>query len=327
MARGKKNRDINVFSTSAIDLFASSMGVFIIICALLFPYFKNKSKEVIAAVQPVIDPRELLAKIDQLDLANKEAVQAKQQAEAELSRIKQFQTDSSGQIKKYEEELKRSNDQVSKHQEQVTKHQEQVKAIEAQLKVTEQTVTKLRQQLESLTTQTQKPQVPAAEHKVVVDQLAELQKALKTAQQELQEREIQLKKLKEVGAKSNFITVFVQWETARHDLDLTLVDPAGKEFSFQKKAHAGHPGKFTLDSKVGPGAEIWQATEVIAGVYKVKLNLYNDYGNKQETQAKLSIFTAQGEKSIPKITIPITGSRSYQTSFSIDANNKIQLQN
>ena len=45
MARRKKNREINVFSASAIDLFASSMGVFIILVVVLFPYFGNKSKK------------------------------------------------------------------------------------------------------------------------------------------------------------------------------------------------------------------------------------------------------------------------------------------
>ncbi|MEO0335122.1 MAG: hypothetical protein AAF202_01930, partial [Pseudomonadota bacterium] len=41
----KKNREINVFSTSAIDLFASALGVFIVLVMILFPYFGKTSKE------------------------------------------------------------------------------------------------------------------------------------------------------------------------------------------------------------------------------------------------------------------------------------------
>jgi hypothetical protein len=41
----KKSREINVFSTSAIDLFASALGVFIVLVMILFPYFGKTSKE------------------------------------------------------------------------------------------------------------------------------------------------------------------------------------------------------------------------------------------------------------------------------------------
>jgi hypothetical protein len=37
----KRNRDINIFNVSALDLFANGMGVFILITLTLFPYFGN----------------------------------------------------------------------------------------------------------------------------------------------------------------------------------------------------------------------------------------------------------------------------------------------
>jgi hypothetical protein len=37
----KRSRDINIFSMSALDLFASGMGAFILITLALFPYFPN----------------------------------------------------------------------------------------------------------------------------------------------------------------------------------------------------------------------------------------------------------------------------------------------
>ena len=38
----KKNREITVFSISALDLFCSAMGVFMILCFVLFPYYQKK---------------------------------------------------------------------------------------------------------------------------------------------------------------------------------------------------------------------------------------------------------------------------------------------
>lgn len=42
----RKNRDISVFSTSALDLFASALGAFILIVLVLMPYYKKENPEV-----------------------------------------------------------------------------------------------------------------------------------------------------------------------------------------------------------------------------------------------------------------------------------------
>ena len=48
-----RSREINIFSMSALDLFASALGAFILIAVVLFPYFPNTgdSKVRVAAVQ------------------------------------------------------------------------------------------------------------------------------------------------------------------------------------------------------------------------------------------------------------------------------------
>ena len=37
----RRHREINIFSMSALDLFASALGAFILIAVVLFPYFPN----------------------------------------------------------------------------------------------------------------------------------------------------------------------------------------------------------------------------------------------------------------------------------------------
>ena len=52
-----RNRELNIFSMSALDLFASAMGAFILIAFVLFPYFPNTgdSAERVAEVRAQLE--------------------------------------------------------------------------------------------------------------------------------------------------------------------------------------------------------------------------------------------------------------------------------
>ena len=52
----RRNRQLNIFSISALDLFASALGMFIIIAVVLFPYFTNTSRRVVEGPAPPSDP-------------------------------------------------------------------------------------------------------------------------------------------------------------------------------------------------------------------------------------------------------------------------------
>ena len=55
-------RDTTVFSTSAIDLFASALGAFILLVMLLFPYYQNAgTDEVFAQTEAIMEQRRLAA--------------------------------------------------------------------------------------------------------------------------------------------------------------------------------------------------------------------------------------------------------------------------
>ncbi len=69
----KRSREINVFSISALDLFASALGAFILISIVLMPYFLN------------VEPDE----IDRLRRALAEANQQLQKSRAETARAQQ----------------------------------------------------------------------------------------------------------------------------------------------------------------------------------------------------------------------------------------------
>ena len=52
----RRNRDIGIFGVSALDLFASALGAFIIMSVVLFPYFTNTSRRVVEGPAPPSEP-------------------------------------------------------------------------------------------------------------------------------------------------------------------------------------------------------------------------------------------------------------------------------
>ena len=99
------DRDIAVFSTSAIDLFASALGAFILLVMLLFPYYRNAGpREAFDRTQEIMEQRRqvsaqsenkmaehdlLQSELDQLSGANRETESYITQLRTELSNIKQ----------------------------------------------------------------------------------------------------------------------------------------------------------------------------------------------------------------------------------------------
>jgi len=83
----RPNRDTTVFTTSAIDLFASALGAFILLVMILFPYYRNAgSDDAYSRTQEIQEQRRLAAgEIAQL-LAAQQAAQSEVQELDEANR-------------------------------------------------------------------------------------------------------------------------------------------------------------------------------------------------------------------------------------------------
>ena len=64
----RKSREINIFSMSALDLFASALGAFILISIVLFPFFPNISDEDLAQEMAELTAQLAEAQFPHLDL-------------------------------------------------------------------------------------------------------------------------------------------------------------------------------------------------------------------------------------------------------------------
>lgn len=92
-----RSREINIFSMSALDLFASALGAFILIAVALFPYFPNTG-----------DSEERVAEVK----ARLEAVikEVEEKLEAAGKEIEKKETE----LKEAEDELKRAEDELKR---------------------------------------------------------------------------------------------------------------------------------------------------------------------------------------------------------------------
>ena len=102
------DRDTAVFSTSAIDLFASALGAFILLVMLLFPYYRHAGPDdSFARTQAVMEKRRLSA--GQLeDLKTKQ-----EQLQSELDQLSEANMGQQAQISRLRKELMDINNQLA----------------------------------------------------------------------------------------------------------------------------------------------------------------------------------------------------------------------
>ncbi len=135
-------------------------------------------------------------------------------------------------------------------------------------------------------------------------QLDQLKQSLVSSENDVKK----LKKfIKEEG--SSFMIVALKWSTERHDLDLQVTDPNGNSFDFTHRQSAKSRASFVVDSRTGPGLELWESPKVDTGEYQVKVTLYNTYGNALPAEASAFITTKKGEVHLPKFQLDFTTNR------------------
>jgi hypothetical protein len=103
----RPNRDTSVFTTSAIDLFASALGAFILLVMILFPYYRNVgSDDAFSRTQEIQERRrlasgeiaELLAAQETAQSEVQELDEANRGIEAALSRLRKKMADMKTQL-------------------------------------------------------------------------------------------------------------------------------------------------------------------------------------------------------------------------------------
>jgi hypothetical protein len=263
--RQKKNREINVFSTSAIDLFASSMGVFILLVVITLPFYTKK------------------------DNVKVEDLQKKEQ------QLKDLQTKLDAETQKVET-LKLEVKKAEAQKAEVKKVEAPKPPVEIITPPTQQLEEKLKEKIEEL-----------EEQKLIV---TSLKKEIET--------------LKAIEPKK-FLVIILKWSSERHDIDLQVETPENLKYNFKNKSHKQGTGQLALDSRTGPGAEVWQSANASTGTYRVRSQFYNNYGNKNPAQLTLTILTQAGTFEIPAFEMDFSKQNSREFKFTLADDEKVSF--
>ena len=223
-----RSREINVFSMSALDLFASALGAFILISIVLMPYFLRLSDEQVAQLQ-----------------------QDLQETQASLRETRQQLAEAESALQQCEERAQRE----SACREQLAELQAEVERLRAELEQAQR-------------------------------ENAQAQPALQRCEAELEACEEKL--------SQTFLAFVIQWPTNAHDVDLHIIDVAGREFYYGAKRIPGRPGELSADTTSGPGVEIWEVTIAPPGTYRVLYNLFDTHGNSQAALVKGGAYHRDG---------------------------------
>ena len=236
----RRNREINIFSMSALDLFASALGAFILLAIVIFPYFPNIGMAELEALEAALD-----------------RLQDEEEENAALAALR--------------EELEGRLRQVqAEYDSRVTQLQARVADLTQQVSDSDQLRDRLagaqaaRADAEAAQADAEAAQARAEEERDVAE--GELAEAL--ADNEVLEANLADERRRE------FLSVNISWSTD-DDVDLHVVDPRGNEYAWNSRSHPGSPARFEEDTVNGPGNELWLHPTVEPGQYEIYYNLYS----------------------------------------------------
>lgn len=252
-----RSKDINIFSMSALDLFASALGAFILVSVVLFPYFPNTGDSEVRVA-------EVRARLEQV-----------------------------------QSRLHASQSQLAQAQDRLQAAQSQLGACETQRQQVQAALDACEEQRRASVSQ---------------DALGACETRNRQIQTELESCQAQ--------AKKKFVLVLMSWGTS-DDIDLHVIDPAGREFFYQRRSFAGSRAKLEEDNTRGPGNEIWLHPAAEAGTYRVYYHYFS--GGSGSVRVRGAVLTPAGRTPLPMTRLRQQGDRPQVATISVDSEGNARI--
>lgn len=254
----KRSREINVFSVSALDLFASALGAFILMSLVFMVFFSMTSR----------------------DSGESSEVQASlERCEVELAAAQ------------------------ARHDELLARNA----ALE----------TRVGQSVEPSSLQQCQSELDATNAALRLCQ-ADLEGATGVAVS-LEQTENELDACRRALQKT-FVLVIASW-SSRDDIDLHVVDPAGREFYYRNRREPGTPAALEEDNILGPGNEVWLHPSAEPGRYRVCYKLFR--GSRARVRG--SVLWQEGKIEIPNLTLSRTGQVQVAVHVVVNNDGRVSL--
>lgn len=265
-----RNREINVFGMAALDLFASALGAFILIAVVLMPYVLRPDPEEMERLQ-----------------RNLEQAQAAEAA-------------TRGRLARAQAAAARTRDRLAKVQAEAAGVRDRLAKAKAVAAATRDRLIRARADASSARDGLAKARAAAADAQARLDRCRRDGRTCRQEAADLQRQNRGLQRCRAdleactVRLSRTFLAVVVQWPTPRHDVDLHIKDAVGERFYYDRKKVAGRPGELSVDTRCGPGVEIWEVPAAPPGKYRVYYNLYGFNGNRAAAVVRGGVYFRDG---------------------------------
>ena len=145
---------------------------------------------------------------------------------------------------------------------------------------------------------------------------------LKKQNQDLNQKESADRSI--ASAEKKFMMISAIWTTEKHDVDLYVTDPNGFSYSFKNKRGPDSIGNFEIDSRFGPGLELWKTEDLKPGKYQVRVDLYKQYENLKDAEVKIHIVTSRGSQYLKPAVLNINH-KDQRYEFNVDEKGNISV--
>ena len=307
----RRNREVSIFSMSALDLFASALGAFILLAIVMFPYFPNTG---------TADQRDLDAALERLqaeETSNEELQEVLREIREDLERrLEAVRAEAERQVAAAQREAEAARDAAEVAQREASEAQEEAAAAQQAAEAAQDAA-------EAAQREASEAQAEAAAAQREADaaeaEAAAAQRELSEAQEALAEggdRERALEQALERERRRKFLLVTISWSDD-DDVDLHVVDPAGNEFYYGARSHAGSGARFEEDTTDGPGNEVWLHPQVTPGEYRIYYNLYSD-GGAPGVSVRGSVVHSIDRDELPSRRLTRVGNRTLVATVVVD---------
>lgn len=194
-------------------------------------------------------------------------------------------------------------------------------------------IKKLKAQIKEQPKTPNEPMVKASELELKEQELEKALEQMRKMLAKIKQLEEDLKKQRAIASApekpvekpSVFLVLTLNWETEKHDLDLTVIDPDGFTFDFERREDKSKTGRFVIDSRTGPGVELWQSNKIKTGVYTIKVKFYNAYGNAQPAKFNVVALTNIKEFKVANGTLDFEKNKERSFKIQIDEQGKVSV--